>query len=271
MHDETIKEQQEHGMQEPWKLESMETLIGEVANNLNNILTVIIGACTLLEMNMAGNPEQMPFVACIQTYADQAAQLTRNLLAFNSLHTFCPQPENITDMLREMFCFLGKVIGKNIRFVTQLPENALIAMIDRGQIEQVIMNLAANSCDAMSMGGVLTITLSRIRNDGSLPELAGSGTGGYGQIAISDTGNGFGKKTTRRIFEPNETTSDLCGGRGLGLFFAQGVVSHHGGFIHVLSEAGRGTVLRIYLPLCDEGEKMASSVCNYRMEPKRDN
>jgi len=235
-------------------IESIGALADVVANDLNNILTVIIGACALLEMNITDNPEQMSFVFCIQGYAERAAHLTRNLLAFNCVQTIFPQPENITDVFREMFRFLAKVVGKDIRFVTHLPENALMAMIDRGQIEQVVMSLAAHSRDTMPMGGVLSIALSRISVDGSLPELAGYRTGDYALITVSDTGAGIDKDILSRAFDPYFTTGELCKVDGLGLLVAHGVITHHGGFIHVRSEPGQGTIFKIYLPLCDQNE-----------------
>jgi two-component system, cell cycle sensor histidine kinase and response regulator CckA len=257
MHDETINKQREHDLHQIQKMESIGELAGVVANNINNILTVIIGACTLLEMNGADNPEQMAFIFCIQNYAERAAHLTRNLLAFNCIQTFFPQPENITDVFGDMFRFLAKVVGKNIRFVTYLPENALMAMIDRGQIEQVVMSLAAHSRDTMPMGGVLSMALSRISVDGSLPELAGYRMGDYAQITVSDTGAGIDKDILSRVFDSCFTAGESCGVDGLGLLVAHGVITHHGGFIHIRSEPDQGTTFSIYLPLCDQGECVA--------------
>jgi signal transduction histidine kinase len=127
-------------------------------------------------------------------------------------------------------------------------------MIDRGQIEQVVMSLAAHSRDTMPMGGVLSIALSRISVDGSLPELAGYRTGDYALITVSDTGVGIDKDILSRAFDPYFTTGELCKVDGLGLLVAHGVITHHGGFIHVRSEPGQGTIFKIYLPLCDQNE-----------------
>lgn len=235
-------------------MESIGTLAGGVAHDFNNILTVIIGACTLLEMNAAEHPEQLTVVSRIRNYAERAAQLTQNLLAFSRNQTVVMKPENLTELFHDMHGFLGSIIGEGITLVTEQPEKALRVMVDRGQIEQVLMNLAANARDAMAQGGVLSMTLSQVSNDGTLSQLDGYPVGDYALITVSDTGAGIDRENLNYIYDPYFTTRELGERAGLGLSVAYGVISQHEGVLHVQSTQGEGTTFRIYLPLCDQEE-----------------
>ncbi|NVN93433.1 MAG: hypothetical protein HXX11_22950 [Desulfuromonadales bacterium] len=234
------------------KNDSIGALAGGVADDFNNILTVIICACSLLEMNAAENPEQMQCIARIRCYAERAMQLTENLMVLSRNQASSLQAENLTDIFREMFSFLGRIIGNDIHIAVNLPEQALMVMVDRRQLEQVIMHLAANSRDAMPMGGVLNIVLSQVCNDGTIPELEGCKPGKYAQVSLSDTGRGIDRASLKRIFEPHFSTKDpdkLC---GMGFSVAHGVITRHGGVISIRSEMGKGTSFDIYLPLCEQ-------------------
>lgn len=254
----TMKNRREDNLSRSQNLESIGTLAGGVAHDFNNILTVIIGACTLLEMNATAYPEQMPFVSRIRNYAERAAQLTQNLLAFSSRQAIVMRPENLTEVFHDMRRFLGSIIGEDIQLITEQPDGSLMVMVDRGQIQQVLMNLAANSRDAMPQGGVLSMALSRVTHDGSLPELEGYPPGEYALISVSDTGTGIDRESLCRIYEPYFTTKDLGAGAGLGLSVVYGIISQHEGAIHVQSSPGEGTTFRIYLPLREQEEMVIS-------------
>jgi nitrogen-specific signal transduction histidine kinase len=234
------------------KLESIGTLAGGVAHDFNNILTVIIGACTLLEMNAADYPEQMPFVSRIRNYAERAAQLTQDLLVFSRRQAVVMKPEDLAELFHDMHRFLGSIVGEDIQLITDQQEKTVMVMVDRGQIEQVLMNLAANSRDAMPCGGVLRMRLSRVTNDGALPHLEGYPLGDYALITVSDTGTGIDRENLCRIYEPYFTTKELHAGAGLGLSVVYGIISQHDGVICVQSSPGEGTTFSIYLPICDQ-------------------
>lgn len=242
----------EENMSRAQRLESIGTLAGGVAHDFNNILTVIIGACTLLEMNAADYPEQMPFVSRIRNYAERAAQLTQDLLAFSRRQDIAVRPENLGELFHDMHHFLESVIGDGIQLVIEQHEAAVMVMADRNQIEQVLMNLAANARDAMPGGGTLRMSLSRVVNDGSLPDLEGCPAGDYALIRVSDTGAGIDRENLCRIYEPYFTTKELGGGAGLGLSVVYGIISQHNGLIHVQSSPGEGTTFSIYLPMWDQ-------------------
>lgn len=248
----------EENMSRSQKLECIGTLAGGVAHDFNNILTVIIGACTLLEMNAADYPDQMPFVSRIRNYAERAAQLTQDLLIFSRRQAVVMRPENLVEVFHDMHRFLGGIIGEDIQLITDQQEKTVMVMVDRGQIEQVLMNLATNSRDAMPRGGVLCMRLSRVRNDGALPHLEGCPLGDYALMTVSDTGTGIDRENLCRIYEPYFTTKELHAGAGLGLSVAYGIISQHNGVIHVQSSPGEGTIFSIYLPICDQEEIVMS-------------
>lgn len=243
-----------NNLRQSQKLESIGTLAGGVAHDFNNILTVIIGACTLLEMNAGEHPEQMTVVSRIRNYAERAAQLTQNLLAFSRSQTIVMRPEDLTELFLDMRRFLGSIMGEHISLVTEQPERALMVMVDRGQIEQVLMNLAANARDAMPQGGVLSMALSRVRHDGTLAHMDGFPLGEYALITVSDTGTGIDQESLSRIYEPYFTTREAGERTGLGLSVVYGIISQHEGVLQVQSTQGEGTTFRIYLPLCDQEE-----------------
>ncbi len=248
----------EENMSRSQELESIGTLAGGVAHDFNNILTVIIGACTLLEMNAADYPDQMPFVSRIRNYAERAAQLTQDLLVLSRRQAIVMRPEDLAEVFHDMHRFLGSIIGEGIQLITDQREKRVMVMVDRGQIEQVLMNLAANSRDAMPRGGVLRMRLSRFKNDGAQPHLEGYPSGDYALITVSDTGTGIDRENLCRIYEPYFTTKELHAGAGLGLSVVYGIISQHNGAIHVQSSPGEGTTFSIYLPICDQEEMVMS-------------
>lgn len=237
-------------------MESIGTLAGGVAHEFNNILTVVIGACTLLEMKPASSFDQEEYITQIRTAAERAAHLTQSLLAFSRKQTICKRCEDLALIIRNQRPFLGRIIGEDIRFSVGFPESPVMVMVDRVQIEQVLIDLAANSRDAMQDGGNLDLTLSV--PDSSLDDLEAEEerTGDdYALITVTDTGAGMDMATQQRIFEPFFTTKDPGKGIGLGLSMAYGIIRQHDGVIQVQSEPGEGTVFRIYLPLRDQPAK----------------
>lgn len=235
------------------KLDSIGTLAGGVAHNYNNILTIIISACTMLKKNAIGQPEQLKLISLINNTAERAAKLNQSLLAFSRRQPVNKQLENLNSMVKNAQDHLVLIIGEEILLVLTLFDEPLMVMIDCEKIEQVLMNLAANALYAMPQGGILNVSLSQIENDGRVQELEGCRSGDYALITVSDTGGGIDKATQLRIFEPFFTTRVMGNGTGLGLSIVYGIIRQHGGVIHVISEPGEGATFMIYLPLQANG------------------
>ncbi len=254
MHDVRTQQNTSGQLQQPQKIRQFRDLANEVADDFNNILTIIIGACTLLEMNGGDNPEQMEYVARIRSNADRAASLAQSLLELGGNQQIVAAPENLGEVIRGILCSLARIIGNDFNFSLELSERELLVMIDRGQIEAFFMNLLVNFRAATGSADLLRIVLSRVGNYGSLPELAGHESGDYALVAISDSCVEMDRDALRRVFAPCPTTRITEGEGGLEFTASPGAVGQHGGAVHVRSRAPHGTAFKIYLPLCIQDE-----------------
>ncbi|MBU5636303.1 response regulator [Geomonas sp. Red69] len=254
-----LEEQLRHSQ----KLEAVGVLAGGVAHDFNNILTVIGGYCELLKLDLAEGSPVRDKVMQISAAADRAANLTRSLLAFSRKGEVKAAPANLNDIVRGVEKFLRRIIGEDIALTTSLAEGSLWAIVDSGQIEQVLMNLAANARDAMPKGGKLFVETERQEIDQAFVHAHGFGTPGqYALLTLSDTGEGMDEATRKKIFDPFFTTKVVGKGTGLGLAIVYGIVTQHKGFVNVYSEPGIGSTFRIYLPAISaaEPEKSLPSV-----------
>ncbi len=233
------------------KMEAVGMLAGGIAHDFNNILTAIIGYASLLKMDMSPDNPNIVNAENILASAERAAQLTRGLLAFSRKQVMNPQILDMNEIVRGIEKLLFRLIGEDITLKTALADGTLLVFVDKGQIEQVLMNLATNARDAMPKGGNLTIKTEGIYLDEDFIRLHGyeGESGKYALITVSDTGVGMDEKTRLRIFEPFFTTKALGRGTGLGLSMVYGIIKQHGGFINCYSEVGKGTTFRIYIPL----------------------
>jgi two-component system, cell cycle sensor histidine kinase and response regulator CckA len=220
------------------KLESVGRLAGGVAHDFNNLLLGIRGYGELALSRLArGDTGVAEDIEAVLKSADRAAVLTRQLLAFGRAQVLNPEILDLNDVVRETNGLLTRLIGDNIELVTVLEQRPVIVKADRGQLEQVIVNLAMNGRDAMRDGGVLTVHVTTEAHEAIL--------------SIDDQGTGIDDETASRIFEPFFTTKgDL--GTGLGLATVHGVVAQSGGRITLDTELGRGSTFNVYLPLCSE-------------------
>ena len=232
------------------KMEATGTLAGGIAHDFNNILTAIIGFGSILEMQLAAESPFQQYVKEILSAADRAANLTKSLLSFSRKQIIEPGPEQLNNIVKRLDKFLFRIIGEDIEFKTVLDPQDLVINADSGQIEQVLMNLAANARDAMPNGGALVIKTERIEVRDPFPGFL-LGPGSYAVLSVSDTGVGIEEPAKQRIFEPFFTTKDLGKGTGLGLSIVYGIVQQHDGQINVYSEPGKGTTFKIYLKLID--------------------
>jgi len=230
------------------KFDAIGQLAGGIAHDFNNVVGAILGWAELgFEQNRA-SPEIADRFARIREQADRAAALTRELLAFARRQVLQPRAVDINAVTSGLVSFLEKVIARDIELkVVTAPVDAVKA--DPTQLEQVLMNLCLNARDAMPNGGRLLIETEMVELDDSYcrfyPYVA---PGRYAVLSVSDTGMGMDAETRERIFEPFFTTKERGKGTGMGLATAYGIVKQHGGFIHVYSEPGQGSLFRVYLP-----------------------
>ncbi|WP_309670415.1 ATP-binding protein, partial [Gemmatimonas sp.] len=231
------------------KLEALGSFAGGVAHDFNNYLSSIIGHS---EMALADLPDASPVrddVEGVLASAHRAAELTRQILIFSRQQAMAPQLLDPNDVVTGIERMIARLLGESIALTLSLESQLGVIRADRGQVEQVLMNLAANARDAMPGGGRFQISTSVVDlgdHELNAPTLP---SGRYVQISASDTGTGISPATRERMFEPFFTTKDRGRGTGLGLALAYGIVQQSGGAIHVASTEGRGTTFHIYLPV----------------------
>jgi PAS domain S-box-containing protein len=238
----------ERQVRQSQKFEAIGQLAGGVAHDFNNVVGAILGWAELgLEQNR-GNSQVCERFMRIREQAERAAALTRELLAFARRQVLQPQAVDLNAITSGLVSFLDKVIGKDIELkVVTTAVDTIKA--DPTQVEQVLMNLCLNGRDAMPNGGRLLIETEMVELDESYCRFYPYVTPGrYAVLSVSDTGIGMDSETRERIFEPFFTTKERGKGTGMGLATTYGIVKQHGGFIHVYSEPGQGSLLRVYLP-----------------------
>lgn len=239
----------EDRLRQAQKMEAIGQLAGGVAHDFNNLLTVIIGNAELLRSELGSEDGRQPRVAEITGAAYRAASLTRQLLAFSRKQLMVPKVVDLNDIVSGTETMLQRIIGEDVELSTRLAADAWRVEADAGQIEQVIMNLAANSRDAMPNGGRLVIETANTELDESFGESRFVvKPGPYVKLSFSDTGTGIDKDDQAKLFEPFFTTKQAGRGTGLGLATVYGIVKQSGGYILVTSEPGRGATFDIYLP-----------------------
>ncbi|HVC20372.1 MAG TPA: PAS domain S-box protein [Vicinamibacterales bacterium] len=234
------------------KMEAVGRLAGGIAHDFNNLLTAILGYAQLLSEECR-DATQLDGLTQIISAVDSAARLTSQLLTFSRRQILQPARLDLSDVVNTLRGMLGRVIGEDIALDTHLRPGLAAVVVDRGQIEQILMNLAVNARDAMPDGGRLTIGTTE--QDLTGREILYSGTmepGRYVALSVSDTGVGMDAGTLSHIFEPFFTTKGSLG-TGLGLATVYGIVQQSGGGIGVVTEPGQGTAFTIYLP-CTRGE-----------------
>lgn len=253
--EEALRESEEK-LRQSQKMEAVGRLAGGIAHDFNNLLTVISGHAELLMMGMSEGSPDFEEVDQVKRAADQAATLTRQLLAFSRRQVLQPRLLDVNEVVSGVERMLGRLIGEHIQLVTDLRFGLGQVEADPGQLEQVLMNLAVNARDAMPEGGRLTIETESV---GSLEAMSRWGyhltADHFTMVCVRDTGVGIDEEHLGQIFEPFFTTKEVGAGTGLGLATVYGIVKQSGGYIFVDSRKGHGTTFRVFLPVVATGER----------------
>ena len=241
------------------KMEAIGLLAGGVAHDFNNVLTVILGNASVVLHTMLARAPDRSALEEIQRAGERGAVLTRQLLTFSRKQTLQLGILNLGEVVVEVRKMLHRLIQEDIELICIQEDIDALIKADRGQLEQVIVNLAVNARDAMPQGGKLTMETRNCELDERFAARhLDVRPGPYVMMAMTDTGCGMDKSTCARIFEPFFTTKSPGKGTGLGLSTVYGIVKQSGGFITVDSEIGRGTSFKIYLPRVPEGIRTAT-------------
>jgi two-component system cell cycle sensor histidine kinase/response regulator CckA len=254
----------ESQLRQSQKMEAIGQLAGGVAHDFNNVLTAIIGYSEMiLASEESGSDALRADVEEIKAAGERASTLTRQILAFSRRQALQPDVLQLNDILARTERLLRRALGEDVDFVTRLSPDLGLVEVDAHQFEQVLLNLALNSRDAMPNGGKLTLETTNVELDQDYwhthPETV---PGSYVMLALSDSGCGMNADTLSHIFEPFFTTKGQGKGTGLGLSTVYGVVKQSGGSITVHSEPDKGTTFKVYLPRVDEPAKKPLAVAH---------
>ncbi|HEX9671016.1 MAG TPA: response regulator, partial [Thermoanaerobaculia bacterium] len=251
--DVTRQVQLEQQLRQAQKMEAVGRLAGGIAHDFNNLLTSILGYTVLLATRLAADETSCRDLFEVQKAGERAAALTRKLLAFSRQQVLQPQlldlPEVVAESAQRLERLLGEAVALEIS--ARVPVGRVRA--DRGQLEQVLLDLAQNARDAMPAGGALRIEIAEVElaaaDVAEHPEVP---VGRYALLSVADTGGGMDGEVLSHLFEPFFTTKEVGKGTGLGLATVHGIVRQSEGHVTVESVAGHGTTFRIYLPLAEE-------------------
>lgn len=242
-------------LQHAQKLEAVGKLTGGIAHDFNNVLHVISGNVQLLQLLCKGDERLLKRLSSMQSAVDRGAKLSSQLLAFARRQPLQPLVVDLARVLVNMDDLLRRALGESVQLAIRADEQLWNTLVDPGQLENVILNLAINARDAMPDGGTVTIGLENctVSEDGpaAVPDLA---SGQYVRLTVADTGIGMSAEVLALAFEPFFTTKPVGKGTGLGLSMAYGFVKQSGGHIQLLSMQGRGTSVVIHLPRSERAE-----------------
>lgn len=238
------------------KMQAVGQLAGGIAHDFNNLLTAMMGFCDLLLIKHPAGDPSFADIMQIKQNANRAANLVRQLLAFSRKQTLQPKIINITDVLADLSNLIGRLIGENIELKMEYGNDIGSVRVDKGQLEQVIINLAVNARDAMPEGGGLTIKTSNVKIESkkdlnrslvpaSVDDIIEKGE--YVLVEVVDSGCGMSKEEIAKIFEPFYSTKEVGAGTGLGLSTVYGIIKQTDGYVYVSSKPDKGTNFSIFL------------------------
>ncbi|MGL5447131.1 MAG: cell cycle histidine kinase CckA [Rhabdaerophilum sp.] len=231
------------------KMNAVGQLAGGVAHDFNNHLQAIVGFADLLAGNFRATDPRHQDVMQIKNSANRAKSLVRQLLAFSRQQTLLPETIDLGERLGELNAMLKRSIGPNVELDIRHGRDLWPSFADPASFDNMIINLAVNARDAMPDGGRLTIRTSNVSSaESESVQVEGIKRGDYVLVEVTDTGTGMSPEVRRKIFEPFFTTKEVGRGTGLGLSSVYGFISQSNGYIDCLSELGKGTTFRIFLP-----------------------
>ncbi len=245
------KSRLEAKLQQAQKMEAMGALAGGVAHDFNNILMGIQGRISLMLTDSDASRCHFEHLREIENYVKSATALTKQLLGFARGGKYEIKPTDLNELLVKENRMFGRT-RKEIDIQEEFEPNLWTVEIDRGQIEQVLLNIYVNAWQAMHGGGNLSIRTENIKVDDNCDKPYLAAPGNYVKVSITDTGVGMDEETRQRIFDPFFTTKEMGRGTGLGLASAYGIIKNHKGFIDVYSKKGEGTTFSIYLPASEK-------------------
>jgi two-component system cell cycle sensor histidine kinase/response regulator CckA len=249
MHDVTERQRLQSQVLRAQKMDAVGRLSAGIAHDFNNLLIVINNYAEMVVDAARGDHALFEQGLTIRRAGGRAAQLTQQLLAFSRQQTLKPALLDLRTVVDEMAPMLRRLIGEHIELTVTGDAKVASVNADRGQIDQVIMNLAVNARDAMADGGRLEIAVRNSRLDSSHDnERVRVRPGNYVELSVTDTGHGMSEATRERVFEPFFTTKEVGKGTGLGLPTVYGIVKQSDGYIWVDSQEGVGSTFKVYMP-----------------------
>jgi two-component system, cell cycle sensor histidine kinase and response regulator CckA len=242
------------------KMEAVGRLAGGIAHDFNNLLCVILGYAELLERQVSGNNSCRQMLGEITGAANRASNLTQQLLAYSRQQVLQVRIFDLNELVLRIRETARRMATENIQLTIRTGTDPGKVKADPVQIEQALMNLVMNACDAMPQGGTLTIETSGVEiDDASARAFPQAPPGKYVELAVTDTGCGMSQEVMAHLFEPFFTTKGTGRGTGLGLATVEGIVKQSGGFIRVTSAPTSGSTFRVILPCAEEGIEPASA------------
>ncbi len=258
--DVTERRSLEDRLRQAEKLEAVGRLAAGVAHDFNNLLMVVMGSAELALWRLEEGSRARREVETIRDAAMRGRELTRSLLGYSRRQLLERQDLDLRAVAEGMLPMLRRVLPESITVALEAPGHQLVVNADRGQLEQVLMNLCVNARDAMPHGGVLAVAVDRAEVG---PEfLAGrpwARVGTYGRLRVRDSGSGMTPAVLARVFEPFFTTKAAGAGTGMGLAMVYGIVKQHGGMVDISSAPGVGTTVDVYLPVSIDEVEVTSS------------
>ena len=258
----TAQRRAEDHLRQAQKMEAVGRLAGGVAHDFNNILGIITACTELLRDRTDSADESGQYIGNIRKAVDRGTSLTRQLLAFTRKSTLQPQLVDLNVRLKDVVKLIRPLMGDDVEIAVVPRGSSAIIEIDPGQLDQIVLNLAVNSRDAMPRGGKFILETAAVELDEVFTaQHRPMKEGHYALLAVSDNGTGMDQATVARVFEPFFTTKEVGKGTGLGLATVYGIVQQNGGHIWVYSEPGSGTTFKIYLPSAEHkiAEKTAAA------------
>ena len=245
----TERKEMEAQLRQSQKMQAVGQLTGGIAHDFNNLLAIVIGNLQLLQERMSGDAKVRAYLHDALWSAKRGGELTHRLLAFARKQPLKPAVIDLNDIVRGMTELLRRTLGAAIRIEEALASDLWNAVADRGELEQVLVNLAVNSRDAMHSTGTLTlVTHNAVLDEYYADQYEEVTPGEYVLLAVTDTGTGMSPEIADRVFEPFFTTKEVGQGSGLGLSMVYGFVKQSDGHVSIYSRVGQGASVKLYLP-----------------------